>query len=96
MAEEVKEVVFQMFPTKTPSPDSMPSLFFQKYWGIIRKDVSDNVLNFLNEGAFLYVLNFTNIVLILKIRQPENITQLRPISLCNVIYKIVSKILVNS
>lgn len=39
-------------------------------------------------------LNKTNIVLIPKNQGPESITHYRPISLCNLVYKIVSKILV--
>ena len=39
-------------------------------------------------------LNSTNIVLIPKTQGPETIGSYRPISLCNSVYKIVSKIFV--
>ena len=53
------------------------------------------VLDFLNNGIMEADFNYTHIVLIPKIKSPEKITDYRPISLCNVIYKIISKVLAN-
>ena len=53
------------------------------------------VLDFLNNGNMLPEINHTNIVLIPKIRNPVKMSNFSLISLCNVIYKIISKVLAN-
>lgn len=92
---EVTLALSQMSPLKSPGPDGFPPIFFQKYWHILGSDISSCVLNFLNSQNLPRMLNFTFIVLIPKISNPKKITEFRPISLCNVIYKIGSKMIAN-
>jgi hypothetical protein len=94
-AEEVVLALNQMFPTKSPGPDGMSALFYQKYWHIVGTKVTSAVLEILNSGYMLKKINYTYIALIPKKCDLEKITDFRPISLCNVIYKIVSKVLAN-
>jgi hypothetical protein len=95
MEAEVRTALFQMHPSKAPGPDGMSALFFQKYWHIIGHDVTTAILDFLKTGSMLGCVNFTYVVLIPKVPVPQSMTQFRPISLCNVLYKIASKMLVN-
>ena len=68
-------------------------LFYQKFWEIVKEDLTLMVNKFFFEGTVVNGLNNTNICLILKTTKPNEIAQFRPISLCNVSYKIISKIL---
>ncbi|KAA3484892.1 reverse transcriptase [Gossypium australe] len=68
---------------------------FPHFWYIIGQDVSDFCLSIMNEGMSLESCNATNIVFIPKIAQPMNLSNFKPISLCSVLYKIISKTVAN-
>jgi hypothetical protein len=94
-SEEFRVALFQMHPSKAPGSDGMSSFFFQKYWHIVGDSVSTAVLSVLNSGKLLRKTNLTYISLIPKKKNPEKMSDYRPISLCNVFYKIISKVLAN-
>ncbi|KAK5843153.1 hypothetical protein PVK06_005596 [Gossypium arboreum] len=75
----------------------IPSYYFQESFmsNTIGDDVTRYCLDALQGRRKLKDINGTNIVLIPKINSPNNMGQFHPISLYNVIYKIISKVLVN-
>jgi hypothetical protein len=87
--EEVKKALFAIGDFKAPGTDGMHAIFFKKFWPLIGSSVTAEVLEALNTGTVPVNWNETAIVLIPKVNEPELITQFRPISLCNVMYKII-------
>lgn len=73
----------------------MPSLFYKRYWDVVGADVTREVKHFLSGGSMPPGWNNTVVVLIPKVKCPERLKDLRPISLCNVVYKIAAKVLAN-
>lgn len=94
-ALEVSEALFQIGPLKAPGPDDILARFYQRNWEVLREDMVKGVLNFFDTGIMPEGINDTVIVLIPKGKDPQSLKDYRPISLCNVIYKVVSKCLVN-
>jgi hypothetical protein len=93
--KEIKEALFQMFSTKAPSPNGFPAHFFQRHWDLCGAEVTSLVMWILRGEDDPSVINNTFIVLIPKVASPEELGQFRPISLCNVIYKIALKVVAN-
>uniref|UniRef100_A0A2N9HV68 Reverse transcriptase domain-containing protein n=1 Tax=Fagus sylvatica TaxID=28930 RepID=A0A2N9HV68_FAGSY len=79
---------------KAPRPNGFPPLFYKKYWHIVGSNVIKAVQYFFTTGYMLKDINSSLIVLIPKIPNPTTTNHFRPISLCNVVYKAISKILV--
>lgn len=84
-----------MDPIKAPGTDGFSTLFYQHYWSIVGTDVSSFCLTVLLGKLAIEDINTTQIVLIPKVSTPKSITHFRPISLCTVLYKIISKTIVN-
>lgn len=73
----------------------MPPLFYQYFWPVVDSKVTHTILAWLNIGTLPHPLNHTFIILIPKVKSAEHIQECRHIRLCNVLYKIFSKVLAN-
>ena len=79
---------------KAPGPDGYPVIFYKQLWPTVRDDIIKAVTYFFCIGSMPREVNSSLIVRIPKISNPTSVQNFRPISLCNVVYKIISKLLV--
>lgn len=94
-AEDIRRVVFDIGTLKAPGKDGFPALFFQRFWDKVGPSVTRACLECLNKGASMESMNETIITLIPKLKNSVRMSEFRPISLCNVIYKIIAKSIAN-
>lgn len=92
---EIRRTIFSMDPYKAPGGDGLPAKFYQANWEVVGKSVCNFVENAFREGCVDQKTNETLLCIIPKIENPERINQFRPISLCNVIIKAITKLIVN-
>ena len=92
---EVKDARFSMGAYKAPGDDGFQPLFYQKFWDVVGPSLCCMVLKAFRDKSLPQGINHTLIKLIPKVPHPESLTQLRPISLCNVSYKTITKVIVD-
>lgn len=93
--EEVKVALFQMFPTKAPGPDGFPVHFYQRHCDVCGDEVIEIVLKIVKGEESPASIDDNVLILIPKVTNPSSLAQFQPISLCNVLYKIASKVIAN-
>lgn len=93
--DEFRNATLSMHPDKSPGPDGFNAAFYNHFWKTCGLNVSNSCLLWLEEGKIPAAINNTNIALIPKCDAPTSMKDLHSISLCNMVYKILSKNLVN-
>lgn len=93
--EEITKTVFAMPLNKSPGPDGYSIEFIRASWATVGSDVISAVKEFFRNGRLLKDLNNTAICLIPKSSEACKLKDYRPISCCNIVYKVISKIIAN-
>ncbi|GFY92846.1 hypothetical protein Acr_08g0012420 [Actinidia rufa] len=93
--EDIKNALFSIGEDKAPGPDGFSSCFFKKAWGTVGRDFSEAILEFFSSGKILKQINHSALALIPKSKNADRVEDFRPIACCNVIYKVISKIMVS-
>ncbi|CAA7017493.1 unnamed protein product [Microthlaspi erraticum] len=93
-AEDIRRVMFKLNPNKSSGPDGLTSGFYKSAWGILGDEVIASVSNFFVSSFMPASTNSTILTLVLKFPGASKISDYRPISCLNTLYKVVSKLLV--
>jgi hypothetical protein len=91
--EEVDQAIKEMPMGKAPGPDGFTTDFFHHCWPMVREEVWQLVEESRASEKVLSALNATFLTLIPKEERVSHPQQFRPITLCNMIYKIITKVI---
>ena len=93
--EEVEEAMMQMDKGTTLGPDGFTVDFFRQFWDMVKEEVWEIVEDSRCSRRILKAFNATFLTLIPKEQGANTSEKFRPISLCNVILKVITKVLAN-
>ncbi|XP_033143345.1 uncharacterized protein LOC103862289 [Brassica rapa] len=93
--EEIRKVLFAMPSNKSLGPDGYPCEFFKTSWPIIAQDFTVAVQSVFRFGFMPKGINSTILALVPKRIDSMEMRDYRPIACCNVLYKVISKLLAN-
>lgn len=90
---EIKEAIMGMGAFKSPGPDGMSVAFYKSYWNTVGVDVIREVQAIFKGGRLKTPHNHTFLALVPKTDAASRVEHYRPIALCNVFYKTITKII---
>lgn len=92
--EEIHKLFFKLNPNKASGPDGLTSGFFRGAWDIIGSDVTTAISQFFSSAFLPAAANATILSMVPKRQGATAVTDYRPISCLNTVYKVVSRLLV--
>lgn len=92
---QIQQAFFALPKAKAPGPDGYPAEFFTAHWNVVGRDMIDAVSEFFTSGKLLKQWNATILSLVPKKLNANRIGDFRPISCCNTVYKVASRLLAN-
>lgn len=93
-ATEIRSLFFKLNPNKAPGPDGLTSAFFKASWDVIGQEVVSSIQCFFRTSFLPAASNSTILSLVPKFPGASKVSDYRPISCLNTIYKVVSRLLV--
>lgn len=91
--DDIKTALVSIHPDKAPGLDGFSASFFQSNWDTTGPALIQEIQALFRHGSLPTSINSTHIRLIPKIPCPKTVADYRPITLCNVFYKVISKLL---
>lgn len=93
--EEIGNVIRSIGAYKAPGPDGYQAVFYQSQWRTIGPSLCRMIKDMWDSPWKIKDINATYLALIPKTENVCNMKQLRPIGLCNVAYKVITKLISN-
>ncbi|KAJ4776940.1 hypothetical protein LUZ62_061197 [Rhynchospora pubera] len=91
--QEITAALFAIHPDRASGLDGMNGRLVQRQWEFFRPYVLNYVTSFFATSQLDPKMARANVVLVPKKEGPKHVSDYRPISVCNLVYKIISKIL---
>lgn len=91
--EEVKQAVWSCDGNKSVGPDGYSLEFYKQNWEVVKMDIISFVCDFYEKAILTKSCTSYFITLIPKIKNPQSLSEYRPICIVGSLYKILAKIL---
>lgn len=92
---EIYEALLSLPNGKVSGPDGYTKEFYVGAWSLISRDFITAIQSFFLFGFLPTGINATSLTIIPKTGNTQMMKDFRPIAFCNLLYKVISKVLAN-